>query len=316
MLCVVGICHRTTNLREVRQSRGLFANTRLAATLPIGAEHDAGAARRVLSGRGLLRRGSQGSFFAASDRSGPFAIPKRCAPPTQMGGPSNAPASPPGSRVAAVLVYARISAAIATRRYWPRATAEWRAHAPMQRFGGPGHSLSGGARFASLKGFLNQCRRRNGWSPFELMDELWNARRNREESLPATCLFSLLLCAAFTSKLMPNAREAKAGGPFRLSLRHTADRLAAIGRMPLVEGIRYILEAMILSQHFATAVGRFDGAAQRLRLTLEEDGLEPPSPARWIRSVQDGPRRYSPLRRRRTARAWEEGYRDRIDSCK
>ena len=42
---------------------------------------------------------------------------------------------------------------------------------------------------------------------------------------------------------------------------------------PLKQTIQFTLESMVLSQHFATAVNRFDGQNQRLRLSIEEDGL-------------------------------------------
>jgi hypothetical protein len=35
-----------------------------------------------------------------------------------------------------------------------------------------------------------------------------------------------------------------------------------------------VIEAMIISQHFATAVHRFDGQNQRLRLAIGDMGLE------------------------------------------
>ena len=40
------------------------------------------------------------------------------------------------------------------------------------------------------------------------------------------------------------------------------------------EAFQFILESMVISQHLATAVNRFDGQNQRLRLTIEDTGLE------------------------------------------
>lgn len=157
------------------------------------------------------------------------------------------------------------------------ALESWREHAPLEADAKDFETVLSaiGGRFANLRTFLDQCRKRPLWSPFELMDEILQARRSGDDALPAYCLLGLLICSAFTLRLVVRTPEANAGGFHRLSLRHTADRIAAIARMSLQEALRYILESLILSQHFATAVGRFDGESQRLRLTLEEEGLEP-----------------------------------------
>ena len=43
--------------------------------------------------------------------------------------------------------------------------------------------------------------------------------------------------------------------------------------MPLRDFLTYFIENFIISQHFATAAGRYDGGTQRLRFTIEEEGL-------------------------------------------
>ena len=40
------------------------------------------------------------------------------------------------------------------------------------------------------------------------------------------------------------------------------------------EVLRHFFEMLILSQHFMVAARRFDGRTQRLRISIEEDGLE------------------------------------------
>ena len=42
---------------------------------------------------------------------------------------------------------------------------------------------------------------------------------------------------------------------------------------------------MVLSQHFATAVNRYDGQSQRLRFSIEETGLESLVPRPWLPNV-------------------------------
>jgi hypothetical protein len=41
----------------------------------------------------------------------------------------------------------------------------------------------------------------------------------------------------------------------------------------MAEFLRYLFENLILSQHFSVAARRFDGQTQRLRISIEEDGL-------------------------------------------
>jgi hypothetical protein len=44
---------------------------------------------------------------------------------------------------------------------------------------------------------------------------------------------------------------------------------------------------MIISQHFATAVNRFDGQNQRLRLAVEETGIEPLVDEPWSPTITE-----------------------------
>jgi hypothetical protein len=43
--------------------------------------------------------------------------------------------------------------------------------------------------------------------------------------------------------------------------------------MTLLTFLRHVFENLILSQHFSVAARRFDGATQRLRISIEEEGL-------------------------------------------
>jgi hypothetical protein len=57
-------------------------------------------------------------------------------------------------------------------------------------------------------------------------------------------------------------------------LYHLRKRLLALGDVTLRQAIQFLLEALVISQHLSTAVNRFDGQNQRLRLSIEESGLE------------------------------------------
>jgi hypothetical protein len=63
------------------------------------------------------------------------------------------------------------------------------------------------------------------------------------------------------------------GGPQRISLRYWIDFLTTVADSSLPEFFTLLLENYIVSQHLAVAAGRFDGNAQRLRISLEEEGL-------------------------------------------
>lgn len=112
------------------------------------------------------------------------------------------------------------------------------------------------------------------FSPFEMMDRINGYFKGKDERLAAISLYSLLLCASFAGCFTDNERAAiTVGGAQRLSLFHLRKRLVALGGVSLKHAIQFILESMVLSQHFATAVNRFDGENQRLRLSIEEGGL-------------------------------------------
>ena len=143
--------------------------------------------------------------------------------------------------------------------------------AKAETFAGALRSLE--EQFSSLGSFIAQCRMSDGPTPFNLMDQIEAEFEARGRGLAPLCLHGLLLCAAFAHCLPESSPEIRLGGAQRLSLYHLRRRLLALGGMPLGEAIRFIIEAMVISQHFATAVNRFDGQNQRLRLAIEETGL-------------------------------------------
>ncbi|MCP3404067.1 hypothetical protein [Bradyrhizobium sp. CCGB01] len=130
------------------------------------------------------------------------------------------------------------------------------------------------AQISSVESFVALGRSNTLFSPFALIDKIQAAFNARNERFAAVSLYSLLLCASFVGCFADNERAAvSSGGSSRLSLLHLRKRLSALGDVPLKQAIQFVLESMVLSQHFATAVNRFDGENQRLRLSIEEDGL-------------------------------------------
>lgn len=129
-------------------------------------------------------------------------------------------------------------------------------------------------RILSVDNFVALGRSEALFSPFALMDQIKAGFKAKDERYAALCLYGLMLCASFARCFNDGEQAAiKVGGASRLSLYHLRKRLSALGDVPLRQAIQFILESMVLSQHFATAVNRFDGQNQRLRLSIEEGGL-------------------------------------------
>lgn len=128
-------------------------------------------------------------------------------------------------------------------------------------------------RFSTLAAFIRDCREGTMPTPFDLMNGIVAELKARKRSLTLLCLYGVLFCVAFAGCLPDKAPELRLGGPLRLSFFHLRKRLTALGDMPIREAFHFIIEAMVVSQHFATAVNRFDGTNQRLRLAIEETGL-------------------------------------------
>jgi hypothetical protein len=114
--------------------------------------------------------------------------------------------------------------------------------------------------------------------PFALMDEILAAvPPNNSERLAPYCLKALLVCARFTQLLhdhSPARPELQRGGSERVSLHFWNETVVRGSEFELREFLLYLFERFILSQHFAVAARRFDGGTQRLRISIEEDGLE------------------------------------------
>jgi hypothetical protein len=130
------------------------------------------------------------------------------------------------------------------------------------------------AQFSSRDEFVARGHADALFSPFALMDQILEDFKARSERFAAVTFYGLLLCASFAGCFADTEKAVIAvGGASRLSLFHLRKRLIALGDVSLRQAIEFVLESMVLSQHFATAVNRFDGQNQRLRLSIEEGGL-------------------------------------------
>ncbi len=144
---------------------------------------------------------------------------------------------------------------------------------PLHLDAGIGRLIEGlDQMFGSMEDFVERGRDDVAFSPFAVMGDIRDAVAAGDSSVIAPCLYGLFLCAAFAGCFTDKTQIA-AGGPARLSLYDLRRRLVALGDATLKQAIQFIIEALVISQHFATAVNRFDGQSQRLRLSIEEDGL-------------------------------------------
>jgi hypothetical protein len=128
-------------------------------------------------------------------------------------------------------------------------------------------------RVTSLDTLIASFRSGDLPSPFSLIEQIQTELSTSGAKLAPLCLYGLVLCAAFPRCFPDGNRDMRLGEAQRISFYHLRKRIVALGTMPFGEGVRFVIEAMILSQHFATAVNRFDGQNQRLRLAIEETGL-------------------------------------------
>ncbi|PRY19237.1 hypothetical protein CLV78_1269 [Aliiruegeria haliotis] len=123
--------------------------------------------------------------------------------------------------------------------------------------------------------------------PFLLIEEISAQMRDGDRNYVTNSFLGLLLCAAYAGLIGKDEPMINMGGSSRLSLANLRIRLVGLDTSSMREAFQYVLEALVISQHFATAVNRFDGQNQRLRLTIEETGLEALVSQPWHPSVTE-----------------------------
>lgn len=126
----------------------------------------------------------------------------------------------------------------------------------------------------SIEGFIAAINEERLENPFDLIASIQEMFRTRNSSFAHLAFLGILLGVAYAGAAASETNSLRLGGAPRLSLDSLRLRMVGLGAVSVREAFQYILEAMIISQHFSTAVNRFDGRNQRLRLTIEETGLE------------------------------------------
>jgi hypothetical protein len=112
---------------------------------------------------------------------------------------------------------------------------------------------------------------------FKLGRELEGLVKEDPDEICQAAFKLLLLCRRFRDWFGDDAeirKELPRGGAGRISLEYWAKSWDKNCNYPLIDLVALVLNNMVLSQHFAVATNRFDGGTQRLRITIEEEGLE------------------------------------------
>jgi len=129
----------------------------------------------------------------------------------------------------------------------------------------------------TLQNALDEAETEAHLNPLRLMEKIEEMVESRSEELAPYCLHTLFYCAAISLLLQDRTgskSDLRHGSADRVSLAFWADTLLNWCDVEMKDFLRLLFENLILSQHFAVAARRFDGQTQRLRISIEEEGLE------------------------------------------
>lgn len=129
-----------------------------------------------------------------------------------------------------------------------------------------------------LDALISSSQSNGDYSLFELMGRILATIGDTTEESLMHALRILFLCAEYTDAL--EAMDAinkllRHGGSERISLAYWRDFMRRCATLLLDEFLQLVFEQHIISQHLSVAARRFDGGTQRLRITIEEEGLTP-----------------------------------------
>jgi hypothetical protein len=115
------------------------------------------------------------------------------------------------------------------------------------------------------------------FSPWNLCHRIREGVTKEKETALIIGMQSILLlnqCRPFLERDERLARHLEHGGSSRISFAHWFRLIDRFRPRPFRELIDWTLKNLIISQHLAVGTQRFDGLKIRLRMILEEDGLE------------------------------------------
>ena len=132
------------------------------------------------------------------------------------------------------------------------------------------------SKCANISEFLALAEVQPLWSPFELSKMILAHVPKQGDAIVPHALRALFVCARFT-ELMAPFKAARAellqGMAERMSLWFLTETIGRCAQLELSSFLSFLFENLILSQHFSVAAYRFDGERQRLRFSIEEEGL-------------------------------------------
>lgn len=125
---------------------------------------------------------------------------------------------------------------------------------------------------------------------FSQLEILADEFQNDSKSVVPRALRVLLVCKKFASFLSRDAEInplLTLGGAERISLLYWKDFIEKHGDGPPRVFLSQLFESLVISQHLSVATRRFDGGTQRLRITIEEDGLSSLTGTCWNPPITD-----------------------------
>jgi len=129
----------------------------------------------------------------------------------------------------------------------------------------------------TLQDALDKAESEAHLNPLRLIEKIEEMVKSHSEELAPCCLHTLFYCAAFSLLLQDRTTsksELQRGLAERVSLAYWTATVFNWRDFEMKDFLRLLFENLILSQHFAVAARRFDGRTQRLRISIEEEGLE------------------------------------------
>jgi hypothetical protein len=130
----------------------------------------------------------------------------------------------------------------------------------------------------SLDALVTLSQRNGDYSIFEIMDRILTTIGDSTEESLMHAFRILFLCAEYTDAFEAVDTVNKLlrhGGSERISLAYWRDFVRRSATLSFDEFLQLVFEQHIISQHLSVAARRFDGGTQRLRITIEEEGLTP-----------------------------------------
>jgi hypothetical protein len=132
--------------------------------------------------------------------------------------------------------------------------------------------------FKDLESFQKLVSNDPEWfSPWDLCAQLSEAVAEGDGTLLPNAFYSLLFlkqCQPFLEADKLLSCHLEHGGSARVSLAQWFQVVDRLMDRPCLELLDWTLKTLVISQHFAVGTQRFDGEKIRLRMILDEDGLE------------------------------------------